>query len=85
MPELFTRAFANRLDSVCRITVKEAESNDTVLRGRALIAPGNHHVLLKRAARAITSKSRTALLYAATVPRSMCCSAPLRAMRDATP
>jgi len=48
MPEVFTRAFANRLDTLCRITVKEAESNDTVLRGRALIAPGNHHALLKR-------------------------------------
>jgi two-component system chemotaxis response regulator CheB len=48
MPEVFTRAFANRLDSLCHISVKEAESNDTVLRGRALIAPGNHHVLLKR-------------------------------------
>ena len=48
MPEVFTRAFANRLDSLCRITVKEAETNDTVLRGRALIAPGNYHLLLKR-------------------------------------
>ena len=48
MPELFTRAFANRLNTQCRITVKEAEGNDTVLRGRALIAPGNHHLLLKR-------------------------------------
>ena len=48
MPELFTRAFANRLDSLCAITVKEAETNDTVIRGRALIAPGNHHLLLKR-------------------------------------
>jgi two-component system, chemotaxis family, protein-glutamate methylesterase/glutaminase len=48
MPETFTRAFANRLDGLCRISVKEAESNDTVLRGRALIAPGNHHMLLKR-------------------------------------
>lgn len=48
MPELFTRAFANRLDGLCRITVKEAESNDTIIRGRALIAPGNHHLLLKR-------------------------------------
>ncbi len=48
MPEVFTRAFANRLDSLCQISVKEAEANDTVLRGRALIAPGNHHVLLKR-------------------------------------
>jgi two-component system chemotaxis response regulator CheB len=48
MPELFTRAFANRLDGLCEITVKEAESNDSVIRGRALIAPGNHHLLLKR-------------------------------------
>jgi two-component system chemotaxis response regulator CheB len=48
MPEMFTRSFANRLDGLCSITVKEAESNDTILRGRALIAPGNHHMLLKR-------------------------------------
>jgi two-component system, chemotaxis family, protein-glutamate methylesterase/glutaminase len=48
MPELFTRAFANRLNGLCEITVKEAESNDTVLRGRALIAPGNYHTLIKR-------------------------------------
>ena len=48
MPELFTRAFAKRLDSECEISVKEAEPNDTVLRGRALIAPGNQHMLLKR-------------------------------------
>ena len=48
MPENFTAAFAKRLDSICRITVKEAKDNDTVVRGRALIAPGNHHVLLKR-------------------------------------
>jgi two-component system chemotaxis response regulator CheB len=48
MPELFTRAFANRLNSTCQITVKEAEANDTVIRGRALIAPGNHHMLLRR-------------------------------------
>jgi two-component system chemotaxis response regulator CheB len=48
MPEHFTAAFAKRLDGICRISVKEAEDNDTVLRGRALIAPGNRHVLLKR-------------------------------------
>lgn len=48
MPELFTRAFASRLDRLCAITVKEAESGDTVLRGQALIAPGNHHLLLQR-------------------------------------
>ena len=48
MPENFTAAFARRLDSLCRVTVKEAQNNDTVVRGRALIAPGNHHALLKR-------------------------------------
>ncbi|GFO55047.1 chemotaxis response regulator protein-glutamate methylesterase of group 2 operon [Geomonas sp. Red276] len=48
MPEGFTRAFASRLDGLCRITVKEAADNDTVVRGRALIAAGNHHLLLKR-------------------------------------
>ncbi len=41
MPENFTRAFAARLDAICRISVKEAENNDTIIRGRALIAPGN--------------------------------------------
>ncbi len=40
MPEHFTRAFANRLDTICRISVKEAEANDTVMRGRALIVAG---------------------------------------------
>lgn len=48
MPEYFTRAFAGRLNDLCRVTVKEAENDDTVIRGRALIAPGNHHTLLKR-------------------------------------
>jgi two-component system chemotaxis response regulator CheB len=48
MPELFTRAFAERLNGACAITVKEAENNDSVIRGRALLAPGNHHMLLKR-------------------------------------
>ncbi len=48
MPEKFTSAFAQRLDSTCSIDVKEAAGNDTVVRGRALIAPGNRHTLLKR-------------------------------------
>ena len=48
MPEHFTAAFAKRLDGLCRISVKEAADNDTVIRGRALIAPGNRHMLLKR-------------------------------------
>lgn len=48
MPENFTAAFARRLDGLCRITVKEAADGDTVVRGRALLARGNYHTLLKR-------------------------------------
>lgn len=48
MPEHFTSAFSKRLDGLCKVTVKEAEDNDTIIRGRALIAPGNYHTLLKR-------------------------------------
>ena len=48
MPEHFTASFARRLDEICRISVKEAEDNDTVIPGRALIAPGNQHTILKR-------------------------------------
>ncbi|MBN2643963.1 MAG: chemotaxis response regulator protein-glutamate methylesterase [Desulfuromonadaceae bacterium] len=48
MPENFTAAFARRLDGLCQLSVKEAEDGDSVIRGRALIAPGNRHTLLKR-------------------------------------
>ena len=48
MPEHFTTAFAKRLNDLSTIEVKEAENGDSVLRGRALIGPGNRHILLKR-------------------------------------
>jgi len=48
MPEHFTKAFADRLDSLCDIQVKEAVNGDTVSPGKALIAPGNYHMILKR-------------------------------------
>jgi two-component system, chemotaxis family, protein-glutamate methylesterase/glutaminase len=48
MPEHFTRSFADRLNGLCRVSVKEAETNDSVIRGRVLIAPGSKHMLLKR-------------------------------------
>jgi two-component system chemotaxis response regulator CheB len=48
MPEAFTAAFARRLNSLCEVEVKEAADGDAVLRGRALIAPGNRHTLLER-------------------------------------
>ena len=47
MPEVFTRAFADRLNRDCRIEVKEAANGDRILPGRALIAPGNHHLLVQ--------------------------------------
>jgi two-component system chemotaxis response regulator CheB len=48
MPPNFTTAFAERLNSLCAIEVKEAEDGDSVLPGRALVAPGNFHMLLRR-------------------------------------
>lgn len=48
MPEHFTTSFANRLNELCAIEVKEAEDGDSVIPGRALIAPGNRHMLLRR-------------------------------------
>ena len=47
MPEKFTKSFADRLDTICDIQVKEAEDGDRVIPVRALIAPGNSHMLLK--------------------------------------
>ncbi|RCK81169.1 MAG: Chemotaxis response regulator protein-glutamate methylesterase CheB [Candidatus Ozemobacter sibiricus] len=48
MPEKFTASFVKRLDRLCRVTVKEAEDGDPMMRGHVLIAPGNRHLLLKR-------------------------------------
>ncbi|KPQ20875.1 MAG: CheB methylesterase [Rhodobacteraceae bacterium HLUCCA24] len=48
MPGTFTGAFARRLDGICAITVREAQNGDRLLRGHALIAPGNRHLLLNR-------------------------------------
>jgi two-component system chemotaxis response regulator CheB len=48
MPEGFTRSFANRLDKLCRISVKEAEGEERVLPGHAYLAPGHSHLMLVR-------------------------------------
>ncbi len=48
MPAKFTTSFAERLDSLCDMTVKEAKDGDNVTNGKVLIAPGNFHMLLKR-------------------------------------
>jgi two-component system chemotaxis response regulator CheB len=48
MPPRFTTAFANRLNDLCEMEVREAKDGDSVLPGLALIAPGNYHMLLRR-------------------------------------
>jgi len=50
MPEKFTRSFADRLNSLCRVRVKEAEDGEPVRPGWALIAPGNFHLTVRRTA-----------------------------------
>lgn len=48
MPEFFTRSFSERLNTLSAMEVKEAEDGDTVTPGKALVAPGNYHMLLRR-------------------------------------
>ena len=48
IPAVFSRSFANRLNELCTIQVREAENGDKVEPGMALVAPGNFHMLLRR-------------------------------------
>ena len=48
MPANFTTAFAERLNGLCQINVREAKDNDAVIPGTALLAPGNYHMILRR-------------------------------------
>jgi two-component system chemotaxis response regulator CheB len=48
IPKLFSGAFARRVDSLCQMTVCEAEDGQQILRGHAYIAPGDKHLLLVR-------------------------------------
>lgn len=48
IPAGFSRAFANRLNQTCRIEVKEAENGDYLVPGRALVAPGDFHMFLRK-------------------------------------
>ncbi|MCL6590086.1 MAG: chemotaxis response regulator protein-glutamate methylesterase [Firmicutes bacterium] len=49
MPPGFTRMYAERLNNSCMLEIKEAQTGDQVLPGRVLIAPGDHHLVLKKA------------------------------------
>ncbi|MFZ3322772.1 MAG: chemotaxis response regulator protein-glutamate methylesterase [Usitatibacter sp.] len=59
MPENFTRMFAERLNGLCKINVKEAEHNDPILPGHAYIAPGGKHLWVKREAGQTLAKLST--------------------------
>ncbi len=48
MPPMFTKAFAEHLNGICRVKVKEAEDGDEIVDGRVLIAPGDHHMTVTR-------------------------------------
>ena len=48
MPQHFTKSFADRLNTLCSLEVKEAENGDLATPGKVLIAPGNKHMVLKR-------------------------------------
>ncbi len=57
MPELFTKSFAERLDHLCSMQVKEAEQHEDIVAGRVYLAPGHSHLLLER----VGGKFRTVL------------------------
>ena len=48
MPQYFTKSFAERLNDLCALEIKEAENGDLAVPGKVLIAPGNSHMVLKR-------------------------------------
>jgi len=48
MPPVFTKSFADRLNTVCHVEVKEAEDGDLIETGKVLLAPGNYHMLVEK-------------------------------------
>jgi len=48
MPEMFTKSFADRLNTLCKITVKEGAQGDIITNGKAIIAPGNRHMMISK-------------------------------------
>ena len=59
IPPQFSRAFANRLNEICALEVKEAEEGDLLRPGRALVAPGDFHLLLRKTATSYSVSVRT--------------------------
>ena len=84
IPAGFSRAFATRLNQMCAFEVKEAEDGDTLRPGRALVAPGDLHMLFAKAPTVIAWRSRPARGFVTSVHRWMSCSVPWRSRRART-
>jgi two-component system, chemotaxis family, protein-glutamate methylesterase/glutaminase len=56
MPSPFTAAFAQRLDTLCAMTVKEAQGNELIGPGLVFIAPGGKHLVVKREPRGLVTQ-----------------------------
>ena len=59
MPAAFTKAFADRLDKLCRIRVKEAEDGDVLRPGLALLAPGGKQMMIDSRGRCASCRAMT--------------------------
>jgi len=59
MPPVFTKSFADRLDTICSMNIKEAEDGDRVETGKVLIAPGNYHMLIEKSGASYYAKIKT--------------------------
>jgi two-component system chemotaxis response regulator CheB len=68
MPEVFTRTFADRLNTLSQLEVREAADGDSVVAGVALVAPGNHHLLLRRSGARYVVSVRTGPLVSGHRP-----------------
>jgi len=78
MPPGFTKSFAQRLNGLCRIAVKEASTVNVCCRAIAYIAPGDAHLVLARSGANYVAHLSDARRSIVTVLLSMCCSGPPR-------
>lgn len=85
MPGGFTKSFAERLDKLCRISVKEAVDGERVLPGHVYIAPGDWHMKLARSGANYVIRLDAAPPVNRTVRRWMCCFIPPRKAQVAMP
>jgi two-component system chemotaxis response regulator CheB len=84
MPPGFTKSYATRLNSLCRIRVAEASDGERVLPGHAYIAPGGFHLSVERSGANYIARVQDGEPSTATSPAWKCCSTAPRAWWAAT-